>query len=346
MIKKNFRKWLVRRYVRGLLEIYKGASRSNQWGRGFLDRWPNAPFVVKRTDLEQRHPLRRMEQTWRAKRLLGSIKGREGVYREKVLAYDTFRGKKPWEPGALWGDHNYLASELNPTQAEFKASFSELPSQDKKVYFSDLVDKMNPNGKMVERAIMLTEKGFYRMTPGKYKPDKHTELSDIKGISLSTQNDNLVVLHHGTSRDSVINFGAVIGSLKKPQLRRTRSFSDIGGKNRMSLMLEEAPKLTGSARDRSSSNVNDTANEVTKDGDDEAERYSEFVTTILMALKEANLPAPPVTFSDQISVNVSKKGEAKMVSIRAVAGKDAGKDVPNSFWEPGKNEHVIYWTKK
>jgi hypothetical protein len=38
-----------------------------------------------------------------------------------------------------------------------------------KVYYSDLVDKMNPNGQMVERAILLTEKGFYRMTPGKYK---------------------------------------------------------------------------------------------------------------------------------------------------------------------------------
>ncbi len=345
MIKKNFRKWLVRRYVRGLLEIYKGASRSNQWGRGFLDRWPNAPFVVKRTDLEQRHPLRRMEQTWRAKRLLGSIKGREGVYREKVLAYDTFRGKKPWEPGALWGDHNYLASELNPTQAEFKEAFGVMPSQDKKVYFSDLVDKMNPNGKMVERAIMLTEKGFYRMTPGKYKPDKHNELSDIKGISLSTQNDNLVVLHHGTSRDSVINFGAVIGSLKKPQLRRTRSFSNIGGKGQSVLLAgsrQSAQLAAAGGNNNNNVEQDPMLGAGAGAGDDEAERHSEFVTTILMALKEANLPAPPVTFSDQIEVNIDKKGGKKTTIISAVPNAD----MPNSSFIIGKNAHTITSSNK
>ncbi len=90
------------------------------------------------------------------------------------------------------------------------------------------------------------------------------------------------------------------------------------------------------------SRVSGNAAEVAKEGDDEAERYSEFVTTVLMAMKDAKLPAPPVTFSDQINVNVSKKVEPKMVPIRAVQNKE----VPNSFWEVGKTEHVVYYNKK
>jgi myosin-1 len=348
MIKKNLKLMVRRKWLKALIHLYAHAKRSNQWGRGLHGRWKEFRAPVK-VDVKL---FDRMEETWRYRLLLGSIKGREGVYREKVLAYDTFRNKKPWEPGALWGDHNYLASELNPTQGEFKASFAVMPNGDKKVYFSDLVDKMNPNGKMVERGIMLTEKGFYRMTPGKYKPDKHNELADIKGISLTTQNDNLVVLHHATSRDSVINFGAVIGSLKKPQLRRTRSFSDIGGKRRSSLLVMEevipaaAPAAAAPATRERVGSVAVGGVEVSKEGDDEAERYSEFVTTILVAMSDAKLPLPPVTFNDQINVNVSKKGEPKLVPIRAVPGKDAGKEVPNSFWETGKNEHVIYFSKK
>ena len=340
-----------RKWLQNLGRLYRDAKRANQWGRGMAARWGEfrAPVVV---DLR---PFYRMEETWRYRLLLDSIKGREGVYREKVVALDSFRGRKPWEPGALWGDHNYLASELNPTHAEFKEAFGQMPSGDKRVYFSDLVDKMNPNGKMVERAIMLTEKGFYRMTPGKYKPDKHNELSDIKRISLSKQGDNVVVLHHESSRDSVINFGAVIGSLRKPQLRRTRSFSDIGGKRRSSLMLEEAPKIAG--RDRAASSVTagnvkvaaapaaaaGGGGEVAKEGDDEAERYSEFVTMVLVAMKEAKMPMPEVVFSDEIGVNVSKKvGEPKVVKVRAVASKE----YPNSYWEPGKVDHTIHYKPK
>lgn len=57
---------------------------------------------------------------------------------------------------------------------------------------------MNPNGNMVERAILLTDKGFYRMTPGKYKPDKFNPIDDIKKISMTSYGDQLVVLHHAT----------------------------------------------------------------------------------------------------------------------------------------------------
>jgi hypothetical protein len=60
-----------------------------------------------------------------------------------------------WEPGALWGDHNYLGSELNVTRADFADAFNKLPDGDKKIYFSDLVDKMNPNGAMVIYRVMF-----------------------------------------------------------------------------------------------------------------------------------------------------------------------------------------------
>ncbi len=178
MIKRNFRTFLLRRFFREMGTLYKGASRSNQWGRGFAERWPKFPRVAAAGEAKVQG-LKRMEATWRCKRLLASIKGREVVYRDKVLAYDIFLDKKPWEPNAVWGDHSYLSSELNPSRPVFEAAFHKLKDGDSKVYFSDLVDKMNPDGKMVERAILLTDKGFYRMTPGKYNPDKHNALADI-----------------------------------------------------------------------------------------------------------------------------------------------------------------------
>ena len=333
MIKKNMQLLVRRVWLKQLISLYKDAKKSNQWGRGFHRKWSSfqAPVAVDVSLFD------RMEETWRYRNLLASIKGREEVYRHKVLAYDTFRDKKPWEPGALWGDHNYLASELNTTAAEFKMQFETM--EDNKVYFSDLVDKMNPNGKMVERGILLTNKGFYRMTPGKYKPDKHNALSDIKKITMTQQGDNLVVLHHETSRDSVINFGAVIGGLKKPQLRRTRSFSDVGGKAASSLLMEEHQNVT---RDRSGSLAgagNQAVAAIIREGDDEAERYSEFVVAILVAMKDAGLAQPEICFENEISVNVSKKiGQPVLLLIKSLHSKE----MPNSMWTQGKGECFIY----
>jgi hypothetical protein len=335
MIKKNMQLLVRRVWLKQLISLYADAKRANQWGRGCHAKWKNfhAPVVVDASLFD------RMEETWRYRRLLDSIKTREKVYREKVLAYDTFRDKKPWEPAAIWGDHHYLNSELNPTREQWQQFFEQMPSNDKTVYFSDLVDKMNPNGKMVERGIMLTEKGFYRMTPGKFKADKHNLLDDIKKISMTKAHDNLVVLHHETTRDSVINFGAVIGTAKKPQLRRTRSYSDIGGKRNSSLMLEEAPNV----RDRAASVANNNNAEILKEGDDESERYSEFVTQVLLAIQDAKLPAPEIVFENEINVNVSKKaGVQTMVKISST-NSPADSGIHNSAWETvSKVEHKIY----
>ena len=350
MIKKNLQMMIRRVWLKKLIALYADAKRANQWGRGLRAKWGefSAPVAVDITLFD------RMEETWRYRLLLNSIKGREQVYREKVVAYDVFRDNKPWEPGALWTtDHDYLSSDLNPTREEFKAAFPAFES--KKIYFSDLVDKMNPNGKMVERAIMLTDKGFFRMTPGKYKPEKKNELSDIKRISMTKKNDHLVILHHSDYRDSVINGRAIIGSVSKPKLRRTRSYSNLdGGKRRASLMLEDAPTIAP-VRERSATvamrgsrksnnNNNNNSDEVVKQGDDEAERYSEFVSQILIAMKENGQPAPEVVFADAITVNVSKKqGERIEVTIKS----EVSEEFLNSQFEKGKEkgEYIIYSSK-
>ena len=172
------------------------------------------------------------------------------------------------------------------------------------------------------------------MTPGKYKPDKHNELADIKGISLTTQNDNLVVLHHATSRDSVINLTFYIGSGNKKQLRRTRSFSNIGGKGQSVLLAgsRQSAQIGGG-----NNNNEDPMLGAGAVGDDESERHSEFVTAVLMAMKEAGLPLPPVHFLDEIEVNVDKKGGKKTTAI--AASKDSA--LPNSTFIVGKHGHSI-----
>lgn len=113
--------------------------------------------------------------------------------------------------------------------------------------------------------------------------------------------------HVPCSRDSVMNGRGVIGSVSKPQLRRTRSFSDIGGKRVASLMLEgeetitlqmcviflivSAAVVSDAPRGRANSAVGNIAiaqapAAVEKEGDDASERYSEFVSQILLACRE------------------------------------------------------------
>ena len=250
------------------------------------------------------------------------------------MAFDVFCDKKPWEPAAVWGDHSYLSSELNPSRDMFQQSFAKLVDGSKKTYFSDLVDKMNPNGKMVERAILLTDKGFYRMTPGKYNVDKHNALSDIKAISMTTKSDNLVILHHESSRDSVINLTFYIGSGAKKELRRTRSFSNIGGKVN-SVLLENNRKSVGANDNNAAA---DPMIGTEAKGDDESERHSEFVSQIISACRDAGVPEPEVKFSDSIEVNVSKKQGAKQIVVLSSV---PNQDVPNSSWIMGKNAHQV-----
>lgn len=265
-----------------------------------------------------------------------------------------------------------LGSELNPTRGEFEVALQ--PLVHKKIYFSDLVDKMNPNGTMVERAILITDQGFYRMTPGKYQADKCNPLTDIVKISLSKRGDHLVTLHHATTRDSVINGRAYIGTPAKPQLRRTRSFSDIGGKH---ANLLDAPAAAAAspavastqkaegrsrsnsvagARSRTSSSSNVVLPDLltdsrspaavaaasvpgvvasaTREGDDAFERYSELVVAILKACRENGVKPPEIVFSNVIEVNVAKKGEKKMLVIHA----EESTQYLNSHWLKGKKD--------
>ncbi len=78
-----------------------------------------------------------------------------------------------------------------------------------------------------------------------------------KGISLTKQSDNLVVLHHGTSRDSVINLTFYIGSGAKKELRRTRSFSNIGGKGQSVLLAgsRQSMQVVSPANGNNNNNV-------------------------------------------------------------------------------------------
>lgn len=197
---------------------------------------------------------------------------------------------------------------------------------------------MNPDGKMVERAILLTDKGFYRMVPGKYKPDKHNALSDIKRVVLSTKCDNLVVIKHETSRDSVINLTFYIGSGAKKELRRTRSFSNIGGKAQSSLLAGARQSVQLSNNNNSSAPPEDPMLGVAVKGDDEAERHSEFVAQLVLACREHAGYDLPVEFSDNIQVNVSKKpGVVQPATIEARSNGELG----NSTWIKGKNAHVV-----
>ncbi len=133
---------------------------------------------------------------------------------------------------------------------------------------------------------------------------QHNALDDIKKVILSTRGDNLVIIKHDTSRDSVINLTMYIGSGNKKELRcgelcrrymrgswshthllccsRTRSFSNIGGKAKSSLLAgaRQSVQLSGNVQNDNNAASQDPMLGDAVVGDDEAERVSEFVSQV------------------------------------------------------------------
>tara|TARA_B110001452_G_scaffold96711_2_gene80015 strand:- start:749 stop:1345 length:597 start_codon:yes stop_codon:yes gene_type:complete len=66
---------------------------------------------------------------------------------------------------------------------------------DQRILFADVATKVNRNRKSQERALLITERALYTLTPGKWKVTNRVPLECISDLSMSTFADGFFVVH-------------------------------------------------------------------------------------------------------------------------------------------------------
>ncbi|EGC39253.1 hypothetical protein DICPUDRAFT_86183 [Dictyostelium purpureum] len=75
---------------------------------------------------------------------------------------------------------------------------------DNQILFSDVLIKVNKRNKMQERIIIITDKSIYNVNPKDYKLKRRISLENVTSLSMSTQEDNFIILHVNSEYDYVL----------------------------------------------------------------------------------------------------------------------------------------------
>jgi len=137
-------------------------------------------------------------------------KEEQALMRQKIVAYDIFRGKKPWDVARRF-EADYLQLESNVGRQKYLDGMQALFSRfgDSQVLFADYITKVNSKDKGQKRAIVVTDKYIHKQDPKNYKVKKfETPLQEITSIALSSKEDCFVVIHAKEPyRDLLLDLG-------------------------------------------------------------------------------------------------------------------------------------------
>eukprot|EP01133_Synstelium_polycarpum_P014572 gene14572-17226_t len=199
-----YRTYRFKKWFRELYRSFKDVASDPKHGRYTV--WPRHPSVLDRAAAL----LHKVHNTWRAERMVLALGAGAPAMRQKVLALDLFKGRKPWNCSRLF-DADYLEKQTNPNQAKYVIAMQNLFQTygDTEVLFADYVIKVNPKGVPQKRGIVVTNANIYKHDPKNYKVKKWgTPLADITGISASPNTDTFLVLHcRAPQRDFVLDLG-------------------------------------------------------------------------------------------------------------------------------------------
>ncbi|GAM20151.1 hypothetical protein SAMD00019534_033260 [Acytostelium subglobosum LB1] len=81
---------------------------------------------------------------------------------------------------------------------------------DNQILFSDVLIKVNKRNKMQERIIIITDKALYNVQPDDYKLKRRISISSFSALSMSTLEDNFIVIHVHSEYDYVLISGRKI----------------------------------------------------------------------------------------------------------------------------------------
>eukprot|EP01119_Soliformovum_irregulare_P003562 TRINITY_DN1423_c0_g2_i1.p1 TRINITY_DN1423_c0_g2~~TRINITY_DN1423_c0_g2_i1.p1 ORF type:complete len:1033 (-),score=362.49 TRINITY_DN1423_c0_g2_i1:84-3182(-) len=199
-----YRKYKAYRWIKNVRDAFGDVRSDLQLGKRVA--WPQPPRVLERAQTL----LKQIHQVWRAYTMVKSLKDDEPEMRQKVLAYDIFHGKKPWNCSRRY-EADYLEVPSNPTHDKYLEGMKNLFAVygDGQVLFADYVTKVNSHSKGQRRAIVVTEDHIYKQDPKNYKVKKfETPLNAITAIGLSPHDDTWVVISaESPNRDLVLDLG-------------------------------------------------------------------------------------------------------------------------------------------
>ncbi|GLV32974.1 Myosin 31DF [Carabus blaptoides fortunei] len=203
-IMRYYRRYKARSYVGELAQRFRGARKMRDYGKSI--KWPTPPPVCRSIEAT----LKREFTRWRARMILSKVPREEWhQLRLKITAASVLRNKRPlWGQARKW-DGNYLArSDENPNYALFTMSVTNLRNSDhfKEILFSSYVRKFNRFNKCAERVIVITDQAIYKMDNCKFKSmKKGIMIEEVKGISVTSGQDQLIVIHTSFGNDFVVS---------------------------------------------------------------------------------------------------------------------------------------------
>jgi len=242
-IQLKWRSYKSKKYHFDVYNVFKDVATMPDYGKNVP--YPPHPSILERFS----KLLRKIHLNWRAKMIVKKLsKDQQILMRKKILAYDIFRKKKPWNPsGRFYG--NKMATDPVKGQ-KFSAALDkilQLNNDSKNVIFTGLVTKVNRKGKPQDRVIVITEKNLYKVDPDSFKVKKEAiALSDIESINCTPKRDTVVSIHFKAGFDVLLDLGLeddrlvefVIEILRALPKRPTVNFSDSFSVN----VAGDAPK--------------------------------------------------------------------------------------------------------
>lgn len=185
----------VRSHLMEVVRRFENVRNMADYGKSV--EWPQPPAVLEQfQDLCQN-----LFKRWRARKIVKNIPPSEMFQIKcKVCAMEALQNlrrdvgyHRPWK-------QNYLACEAdNPSGAtSFSKSLQTLRKKDNyaSVLFTGHIRKINRFNKCKDRGLLITDHHLYKLEPSKaYKVLKSLPLSTVTGLSLTSGQDQLIVLH-------------------------------------------------------------------------------------------------------------------------------------------------------
>ncbi|XP_075413615.1 unconventional myosin-Ig isoform X2 [Tenrec ecaudatus] len=203
-IMRCFRRHKVHTHLAEMQRFFQAARQPPLYGRDLT--WPLVPTVLQPfQDICQMLFCR-----WRARQLVKNIPPSDmAQIKAKVAAMELLQGlRQDWGCQRAWM-RDYLSSTTdNPTASGlFTQRLQTLREKDGfgTVLFSSHVRKVNRFHKCRNRALLLTDQHLYKLEPGRqYRVMRALPLREVTGVSVTSGQDQLVVLHAQGQDDLVV----------------------------------------------------------------------------------------------------------------------------------------------
>ncbi|XP_003465851.1 unconventional myosin-Ig isoform X1 [Cavia porcellus] len=203
-IMRWFRRHKVRAHLAELQRRFQAARQPPLYGRDL--EWPSPPAVLQ----PFQDTCQALFCRWRARQLVKNIPPSDmAQIKAKVAAMGALQGlRQDWGCRRAWA-RDYLSSGSDNPAASglFADRLKTLRDKDGfgAVLFSSHVRKVNRFRKRRDRALLLTDRHLYKLDPGRqYRVMRSVPLDTVTGLSVTSGQDQLVVLHARNQDDLVV----------------------------------------------------------------------------------------------------------------------------------------------